>query len=187
MSISISSRSRAESTARLTLLVVLSSETILFGTLLMVYLFMRANRADDVFSERADVLVPILNTVVLLLSAGAAWWSANVIQRGHTEKLKTGLLVTLVLGLVFVTGQVIEFSRSGMQPDDQAYGGVFFTLIGFHAVHVMIGVIILAINTVRAQLGDFNARQHIAVDVGTWFWYYVAGVWVVLFAALYLL
>lgn len=187
MTATVSSQSRAESTARLTLLVVLSSETILFGTLLMVYLYMRANGSSDAFTDRGCVLVPLLNTAVLLLSTGTAWWSNAMIRQGQTEKLKTGLLVTLVLGLVFVGGQVVEFSQSGMQPDDQAYGGVFFTLIGFHAVHVLIGVLILAINTIRAQLGDFSARRHIAVDVGTWFWYYVAGVWIVLFAALYLL
>jgi len=97
------------------------------------------------------------------------------------------LLITLLLGLIFVTGQVYEFSHAGLRIDDQTFGGVFFTLMGFHAVHVLGGVVFLALNYVRARLGDFSSNRYEAVELGNLFWYYVAAIWLVLFAVLYLL
>jgi len=181
------SPSHAQSTARLTLLVVLGSESILFGTLLMVSLFFRANYTGNEVIDQSDLLIPVLNTLILLISAGTAWWTLRSIRLGDVERCKNLLVVTLALGLVFVGGQIFEFNRSGMRPDDQELGGMFFTLMGFHALHVLIGVGILAINSVRARLGDFSAHNHVAVEIGSWFWYYVTGVWFVLFAVLYLL
>jgi cytochrome c oxidase subunit 3 len=52
---------------------------------------------------------------------------------------------------------------------------------------VLAGVFFLALNLLRAQLGDYSAQRHEAVETGTWFWYYVCAVWVVLFTALYLI
>ncbi len=96
------------------------------------------------------------------------------------------MLVGLGLGLVFVGGQFAEFASNGMRPGDQAFGGVFFTLMGFHAVHVLAGVVFLVINWVRGRLGDFSRGRHIAVTMGSWFWFYVTGVWLAMFVALYL-
>jgi cytochrome c oxidase subunit 3 len=96
-------------------------------------------------------------------------------------------MLTLLLGLVFVTIQIYEFSHAGMRINDQAFGGVFFTLMGFHGLHVLAGVVFLIINLVRTRLGDFSPNRYEAVELGTWFWYYVTAVWVVLFGALYLL
>ena len=90
------------------------------------------------------------------------------------------------MGLAFVGLQVLEFTRSGMRPNDQTFGGVYFTLMGFHALHVLGGVLMLITVLWRAFLGDFTPRRHIAVQIGSWFWYFVVGVWVVLFIALYL-
>jgi cytochrome c oxidase subunit 3 len=180
--------SRPNSIARTTLLVVLAAESTLFGTLLMAYLYLRISPANKTFvpASVSDVLIASLNSGVLLLSAWVAHRATQAVQRNDLTKLKTNLVIALVLGLVFVAGQVFEFNRSGMAPNDPAFGGVYFTLIGFHALHVLAGVVVLAANAVRAQLGDFSARQHTAVEVGTWFWYYVTGVWLVLFTALYL-
>jgi len=90
------------------------------------------------------------------------------------------------MGLVFVAGQAFEFLRSGMSPNDQSFGGVFFTLMGFHALHIVAGIIMLVMLVVRTHLGDFTPRRHITIDVGVWFWYYVVAVWIVLFTTLYL-
>ena len=92
-----------------------------------------------------------------------------------------------MLGLVFVTVQIYEFSSAGMHINDQAFGGVFFTLMGFHGLHVLAGVVFLIINLARTRLGDFSPTRYTAVELGTLFWYYVTFVWIVLFAALYLL
>jgi cytochrome c oxidase subunit 3 len=190
MSTSVSSsRTNPDDLARTTLLVVLASETTLFATLLMAYLYLRTSLSQTAFTRvsTSDTLIAAVNTGILLLSAWIAGQAVSAIRRGDRRGLVQRLLITLALGLVFVGGQIFEFNRSGMAPNDPSFGGVYFALMGFHALHVLVGIVILAVNAIRARLGDFTARRHTAVKVGTWFWYYVTGVWVVLFVGLYVL
>lgn len=178
---------RQAGAARITLLLVLGAETIFFGTLLSSFLFMRAGTPSAAPAlGRGGILLPAANTALLLVSALSAAWSERAIRRGQAGRLKAGLRVTFLLGLVFVTGQALEFTRSGLRPTDAALAGMVFALITFHALHVLAGMLVLALNLLRAHLGDFTARRYMPVQVGGWFWYYVTAVWVVLFAALYL-
>jgi heme/copper-type cytochrome/quinol oxidase subunit 3 len=175
------------STGKIALFIVLASESVFFATALMAYVALRQQTAWPVQHTLERWMFPLANTVILLASTLAAWRATVRIREGRVSSLRVWLLVTLVLGLVFVAGQVFEFSRAGMHIDDEALGGVFFTLMGFHAAHVLAGVLFLVINLVRAGLGDFSSRRYEAVEIGNWFWFYVASVWLVLFAALYLL
>ncbi len=189
MNPSLPSRRNPDDLARTTLLVVLASESTLFSTLLMAYLYLRTGAGQAAFVQVAgsDWLIAAANTGVLLLSAWVVGQAATAIRNGDRRGLVSRLVIRLALGLVFVGGQVFEFNRSGMAPDDPAFGGVYFALMGFHALHVLAGIVILSVNAARAWLGDFTARRHTAVKAGAWFWYYVTGVWVVLFVGLYLL
>lgn len=179
---------RRMNTAKIGLFVVLGSETIFFGTLLSAYFYLRATVSEWPFGAVtfSRLLVPGANTLLLLLSALTMYLGLRAIRLNRPGALKTWLIVTLATGLIFVAGQVFEFNRSGMKISDQAFGGVFFTLMGFHAVHVIAGVIMLALLAWRSFQGDFTARRHTAIQVGAWFWYFIVAVWVVLFSALYL-
>jgi cytochrome c oxidase subunit 3 len=174
------------STGKVATLVTLGTESVFFATLLVAYAALRDQVGWYVPQTMERLAIPLLNSAVLLLSVLTAWWSGTAIRRGKQAALRNGLLVTLLLGLIFVVGQIYEFNHAGLSIDDQAFGGVFFTLMGFHAVHVLAGVVFVALNLMRANLGDFSAEQHEAVELGNWFWYYLAAVWVVLFTALYL-
>jgi cytochrome c oxidase subunit 3 len=175
-------------TTRLALLVVLGSETIFFGTLLSAYFYLRAGQTSWPLPTEplSRLLLPAANTILLLLSALTVNLGVRAVRRGQVGRLKAWLFATLAVGALFVAGQVFDFTHSGMQINDQAFGGVFFTLMGFHAVHVIAGLIVLAIILWRAILGDFTPRHHTTVQVGAWFWDFIVGVWVVLFVALYL-
>ncbi len=181
-------RGNSPAIAKLALLVLLGGETILFGTLVSSYLFVRAEAgvAPSYTQAGLDRLwLPVVNTLVLLLSAAAAWYAARSINKGRRGAMQNGLTWSLMLGLMFVALQVIEFSKSGLSPVDAAFGGMYLALISFHAVHVLAGVVLLGLDLLRARLGDFTANSHTVVDVSAWFWYYVTAVWLVLFAVLY--
>ncbi|HVP22079.1 MAG TPA: cytochrome c oxidase subunit 3 [Anaerolineaceae bacterium] len=182
------SHSRRGNTALTALFTVLGSETIFFGTLLAAYFYMRVSLTSWQMTGApfARLALPTANTFLLLISAGTMTLALQAIRNNDLAGLRRWLSLSLVLGLFFVAGQVFEFNHSGMRVNDQAFGGVFFTLIGFHALHVLAGVIMLAIVLWRAFLGDFSSRRLVAVQASTWFWYFVTGVWVILFAALYL-
>jgi cytochrome c oxidase subunit 3 len=172
---------------RQTLFLVLSIETVLFGTLIMAYLFLRTGGSNVPFVHptSSDLWMSAGNTMLLLVSAVFVWMSQRAISVNDDRRLQAYLSMTFFLGAVFIAGQIFEFHHSGMRVDDSAFGGVFFALISFHALHVLAGMTILALNTVRAHLGDFNSRQYDAIIVGTWFWFYVAAVWLILFMVLY--
>lgn len=173
--------------ARAGLLLLLGSESVLFWILVMVYVFLHSSRLQAAAAFTAPQLaLPALNTGILLLSVALAGWALHGVRGGNRSALQAGLAAALLLGLFFVGGQVIEFSRSGMAPGDQGAGGIYFTLIGFHAAHVLAGVVFLAINWWRVRLGDFGMHDHVAVEIGAYFWYFVTAVWLVLFVVLYL-
>lgn len=153
----------------------------------VAYISMRNQTGWPVEHTLARLTIPLANTAILLFSAIFAWRGTTSIKDGKISASQGWQMLTLLLGLVFVTVQIYEFSRAGMHINDQAFGGVFFILMGFHGLHVLGGVIFLIINLARARLGDFSPTRYEAVELGTWFWYYVTAVWVVLFAALYLL
>ena len=185
----LNQRRSASMNAKIALFVVLSCETFFFGTVLSAYFYLRTTVLGWplVHPPVSQIMIPIANTLLLLLSAGPMAWVGKAIDQKKIRLAQVWLAVVLGMGLLFIGGQIFEFVRSGMSPSDQAFGGVFFTLMGFHALHILAGMIMLVILVVRTHLHDFKFRRHIAVDVGAWFWYYVIGVWVVLFTALYLM
>ncbi len=175
--------------ARVVLLLLLGSETVLFGTLVSSYLFIRTEAGAPplvIQGGLARIWLPAFNTLVLLLSAAAAWYSVRSVRKDRRIAMENSLSWALVLGLLFVGLQVIEFSRSGMRPNDSTFGGIYLALLGFHAAHVLGGVVFVGLNLLRTRLGDFSARSYVPVEMGAWFWYYVTAVWLVLFSVLYL-
>jgi cytochrome c oxidase subunit III len=179
---------RHNSVMQTTLLLVISAETVLFGTLVMSYLFLRGGASSMHFPQPKplDLLIASSNTLILLGSATFARKAQQVIARDNVRGLIRYLFLALGLGAIFIAGQVFEFRHAGMRITDLAFGGVFFALISFHAVHVLAGMTVLGLNLVRANLGDFNRTKHTAITAGTWFWYYVAAIWIILFTVLYL-
>jgi heme/copper-type cytochrome/quinol oxidase subunit 3 len=175
------------SNGKVALSIILLSESVFFATMLVAYIALRKQASWPVEHTLVRLIIPLANTAILLFSAISAGRGTVSIRNGKTSASQGWQMLTLLLGLVFVTVQIYEFSHAGMHINDQAFGGVFFTLMGFHGLHVLAGVVFLIINLARTRLSDFSPAHYEAVELGTWFWYYVTAVWIVLFAALYLL
>ena len=174
------------STGKVALLTILASETVFFVTLLVAYAALRGQLHWPVQHTLTRLALPLANTLVLVVSVLPASFATTRLRQDKASTSQALQAMTLALGLIFVAGQIYEFGHAGMRVDDQALGGVFFTLVGFHALHVLAGMAFIIINLVRTRLGDFSAGNYESVELGTWFWYYVTAVWIVLFSALYL-
>jgi cytochrome c oxidase subunit 3 len=174
------------STGKLALFITLGTESVFFVTLLVAYVALRDSVTWNVPHTLTRLTIPLINTAVLFVSTVMAAVSLNAIRKDNPAALQRDLLITVLLGLSFVAGQIYEFSHAGLHISDPSFGGVFFTLMGFHALHVLGGVVFLCLNYMRSSLGDFSGARHEAVELGVLFWYYVAAVWLVLFVALYL-
>ncbi len=109
------------------------------------------------------------------------------IRRGDTGKLKLWTAITLGLGILFLSGQLYDYSQLGFGISDGVFGTVFYTLTGFHGAHVFGGAVGLTILLARATRGQFSAHNHVAVEAVSIYWHFVDVVWIAVFSTIYLL
>ena len=170
------------------MVLVIATEAMFFVYLLFGYLYLDSLARGAWPPEgppRLTLAAP--NTVLLLASSGTAWWAEREIARGAIGRFRIGLLVTFILGASFLGIQGLEYARERFTPSSHAYGSLFFTITGFHAAHLAVGLLMLLVVQLRAAFGHFDARRHLAVANVTMYWHFVDAVWVVVFTTLYLL
>jgi heme/copper-type cytochrome/quinol oxidase subunit 3 len=120
-------------------------------------------------------------TMVLALSA---------IQRGDHTRLRIWLLATSILGCVFLGGQYFEFTvfvHEGVTMQGNLFGSSFFTLTGFHGLHVTFGVVILMSFFVMSLRGRLSQEQSLNIELAGLYWHFVDIVWIVIFTVIYLI
>ena len=138
--------------------------------------------------------LPLLNTLILLLSGTTVTWAHHALQTGDRRAAKIGLLLTIILGALFTAVQVYEYQHilehkyffGGEGADNSGlYGSAFFMATGFHGFHVLIGTIFLAVCLARLMGGGFTTKQHFGFEAAAWYWHFVDVVWLFLFAFIY--
>ncbi|MEL6956601.1 MAG: cytochrome c oxidase subunit 3, partial [Pseudomonadota bacterium] len=129
--------------------------------------------------------LPLINTLVLLLSGTTVTWAHHALQHGDRASARTGLILTIVLGAFFTYLQVVEYSHAEFTYDGTLYGSAFFMATGFHGAHVVIGTIFLAVCLLRLLMGGFTPEKHFGFEAAAWYWHFVDVVWLFLFAFVY--
>lgn len=169
----------------------IASEVMLFAALFTAYFVIRADSGtwppEGFGLERPDILLPGINTILLVSSSVTMQLAVWAAKRGDRGKLVRWLSITLLLGAAFISIQGYEYVNNGFGLRDGVFGSTFYTLTGFHGAHVLIGLIFIAIVANRARLGLVNAQHHTAVEAGSYYWHFVDVVWLFLFSTLYVL
>jgi cytochrome c oxidase subunit III len=195
---------RQHATARLGMWVFLGSEALLFAGLLALYAAYRfAYPAEfHAAASHANVVLGTINTYILLTSSLTMALAIHAIRRNHRSRTVILLAITIALGLTFEVLKGIEYAQhlsEGIAPGDYyafdalpAHGAVlyvtlYYLLTGLHALHVAGGICVLAWLAVRAHRGDFDARRHIALELGGLYWHLVDLVWIFLWPLIYLI
>ncbi len=133
--------------------------------------------------------LPLINTLILVTSSVTLTIAHHALKADDRPKLRQWLIVTLLLGLVFLVVQGVEYVEAwnhlGLTLQAGIYGSTFFMLTGFHGLHVTIGAIVLAVLLVRVLKGHFSADNHFAFEAGAWYWHFVDVVWIGLFLFVY--
>lgn len=174
----------------------LTSEMALFGSLIFMYLYVRRaapHWPPTGFSgvKPFEWQLPTVNTVILLSSGVTMHFAFQALRRGNMRSMYTLLVSTIVLGAIFLGGQVYEYhnlitSKNPLTMSGNTYGATFFTLTGLHGAHVTGGIIFLLVLLVGTLKGRFNQGNTMVPHAATLYWHFVDAVWVVLFALFYL-
>ena len=130
--------------------------------------------------------LPLLNTLILLCSGTTVTWAHHALIHGDREGLKTGLWLTIALGLLFTSIQAFEYFHAPFPFGTNTYGSAFYMATGFHGFHVIMGTVMLIVCLKRAYNGDFTPRQHFGFEAAAWYWHFVDVVWLFLFACIYI-
>ncbi|MBE1283220.1 MAG: cytochrome c oxidase subunit 3 [Rhodobacteraceae bacterium] len=134
--------------------------------------------------------LPLINTVILLLSGCAVTWAHHALVHENDRKaLIQGLAIAVVLGVAFTFLQAYEYSYllyKGWEFGGDKFFSNFFMATGFHGFHVIIGTIFLFVCLIRALKGDFTQDRHVGFEAAAWYWHFVDVVWLFLFVAVYM-
>lgn len=170
-------------TNRLGLWLFILSDSFVFAGLLVARFYLLGGQRPEL-----NQLLGLTVTAVLLLSSFFMNRAETAMAYGDTREFLRGTLITMVLGVLFLIGVVgVEWQIAPFQPSDSAMASIFYTMTGFHAFHVLTGVIFLSIVYRNGRRGRYSAERHWAVEAAAVYWHFVDVVWVFFYPALYLM
>ncbi len=168
----------------------LVSEVAFFSTLIATYVsFLGRERSGPTPAVLALPLV-IGTTLCLLSSSVTVHLAERALRRAERPGFLLWWSATIVLGVVFLAGTAYEWhgliTEHGLTISRNVFGSTYYTLVGFHALHVTAGVVTLLIVLGLAVRGQVTASHPVAAELTSWYWHFVDGVWVVVFTVVYL-
>jgi cytochrome c oxidase subunit 3/cytochrome o ubiquinol oxidase subunit 3 len=169
----------------------LGSECLLFGGLISTYMLYKGRvnsgpQPDQIF----DIPFTSVSSFVLLMSSLTMVLAVSAAQRKDDRNTNLWLTITALLGATFVGGQVYEFTafyREGLGFTTSLFGSSFYTLTGFHGVHVTVGIIMLMALVGMISRNRIPGNKAESVELVGLYWHFVDVVWIVIFTLVYLI
>jgi cytochrome c oxidase subunit 3 len=173
----------------------LVSEATFFSTLLMVYIvFIGADqrpggRGGPTPAEVLSMGLVVSTTICLLSSSATIHLAERALRQGGEASFRLWWTATILLGSAFLAGTAYEWREliaHGLTMRRNLFGTTYYTLVGFHGAHVTAGVITMLIVLGLALRGEITAGNPHGVELVSWYWHFVDGVWIVVFTLVYL-
>jgi heme/copper-type cytochrome/quinol oxidase subunit 3 len=168
------------------------TEIFFFMSLIMAYVYMvsygdtrSANELQSLHISTTGIF-----TLVLISSSFTFYIAERNFLKGNIRQLKIWLVITLILGFIFLYGQGSEYYRlinEQITLGASVFGTNFFTLTGFHGFHVFVGLILISVLITMAVLGDFGDSNSTVIQTVGIYWHFVDAVWIVVFTVVYVL
>lgn len=134
--------------------------------------------------ERLEMGLPLVITALLMISGVFATRAHNAIKKDDVLGLRTNVLITMGLGAAFLVGIIGVSVRI---PYSGPYSSIILSMNAFHALHVVIGMLLLTFVWLRAHRGRYSRERHWAVEASVVFWHFVDLMWLFFFAIIYLI
>ena len=170
----------------------LGSECLLFGGLISTFLLLRSKPVlrGVAVKKLYDIPFTSVSSFVLLMSSLTMVLALAALQRGDHRRARTWILTTALLGSVFVSGQVYEFTtfyREGFGFSTNLQSSAFYVLTGFHGVHVTIGILMLLSMYTMSMRGNLPTSKSETLEIVGLYWHFVDIVWIIIFTVVYLI
>jgi cytochrome c oxidase subunit 3/cytochrome o ubiquinol oxidase subunit 3 len=177
------------SRGRVGMLSLLTGESAIFTIFVVAYIFYIGKSLSGPTPQQV-LEVPIFNTICLLSSSVTIWLSERQIERGRVKAFAAWWALTMALGIEFLIGTGLEWRKlifhDGLTIRTNLFGTTFYSLVGLHATHVVIGLAGLGLILLFTLTGHINESHTERIQVFALYWHFVDAVWVVVFTVVYI-
>jgi cytochrome c oxidase subunit 3 len=179
------------------------TELLLFGGLFLIYSIYRYLNQDafHLAAEELDRQIGAINTVILLVSSMTIAMSTTSLQKGQKKTTLALMLVTVVLALVFLVNKYFEWGlkfehgifpgseqmKASMSQGEILFFGLYFTMTGLHALHIVVGLVLILVAYYRITKGTVHANRAALLENAGLYWHLVDLIWIFLFPLFYLI
>jgi heme/copper-type cytochrome/quinol oxidase subunit 3 len=188
VSVETAPRTRGYSTAWWGMVILIMTEAMIFIALLSAYFFVRASSPHWPLGgiEQPELHRSAIFSAVLLGSSIPIFWMEWALFRGRMRVVKISLLVAFLMGAAFLANTGYDFAHMGFGWRDNAYASLFSVILGLHAIHVLVGLLMSMTVQVKVWTGRVSAENHVTPEVFALYWHFVDGVWILVFGTLFL-
>ncbi|HXJ65788.1 MAG TPA: cytochrome c oxidase subunit 3 [Actinomycetota bacterium] len=165
----------------------LGSELMFFASLFGMYFTLRAQNRLWTPQEVVVDTYRVAFTLALVASSFTMQHAVTRLKRGDRAGMRRWIWITILLGVVFLGGQINEWIDLPFRIHTDAYGSAFYTMTGFHGLHVLAGLLLMLVILGRAAKGAYTPDEHAGVEVATYYWHFVDVVWIALFVVLFVI
>jgi cytochrome c oxidase subunit III len=172
------------------ILCLIAAESAVFIIFVVAYIFYLGKSISG--PSPRDVLdTPIVGTICLLSSSLTVYLAVGALRRSKVGLCSLWLAATVLLGGIFLAGTALEWRqliyKDGLTIRTNLFGTTFYSLVGLHAAHVVVGLVMLALALVFALRGSVTEANAERLDVLSLYWHFVDAVWVIVFTVVYVL
>jgi cytochrome c oxidase subunit 3/cytochrome o ubiquinol oxidase subunit 3 len=177
------------SKGRVAMFCVIIAESAIFTIFVVAYIY---NIGKSLYGPTPQVLeIPLFNSVCLLSSSLTIWLAERAIEHGKVKVFGLWWALTFVLGAIFLAGTGIEWHKliyeDGLTISTNLFGTTFYSLVGLHASHVIIGLLALLTVLLFTVTGHVRQEHAERIQVLALYWHFVDAVWIVVFTVVYII
>lgn len=179
---------RLPSRGRVGMFSLIIGESAIFTIFVVAYVYYIGR---STYGPTPQILeIPYFNSICLLSSSLTIWLAERSIEHGRMRAFGLWWALTMLLGLEFLVGTAIEWRKlifeDGLTVRTNLFGTTFYSLVGLHATHVIVGLIGLSLVMLLTIFGRVEQRHAERIQVLSLYWHFVDAVWVVVFTVVYI-
>lgn len=187
---SIESQWTLPSRGRVGMFSLIAAESAVFTIFVVAYIFYIGKNLSGP-APRDVLTLPVFNTICLLSSSLTIHLAVRSLRNANVVLFGFLWFITMALGAIFLIGTGREWHKlvfhDGLTVSTNLFGTTYYSLVGLHAFHVTVGLLVIGIVMIATLLGKMSSRYSERVDVFSLYWHFVDAVWVVVFSVVYVI